>query len=56
MGIELLVEARCRRTPQIKIEETRQLVRCRQCHQLAAVLQPTMLDDTLSHITRQPGH
>jgi hypothetical protein len=55
-GIELFVSARRRRPPQIEIENPRQLAGCRQCDQLAAVLESTMLDDAMEHFGLQPGN
>ena len=50
IGVELLVQAWLASAPQVEIEDTRQLVGCRQRHELAAILESTALNDPVKHL------
>lgn len=45
IGVELLVQAWLGGAPQVEIKDTRQLVGCRQRHEIAAILESTGLND-----------
>jgi hypothetical protein len=53
IGVERLVEPRTGRTPQVQIEDTGELVRCRQRDELAAILEATALNDAVKNVGRQ---
>jgi hypothetical protein len=55
-GVELLVQVACARSgraPHVEIEDTAQLLGCRQRDELAAVLEPTALDDPVKQLGLQ---
>ena len=49
-GVEPLVGARHGRSPQVEIEDARQLLGCRQRHELRAVLEPDALNDAMQQL------
>jgi hypothetical protein len=55
VGVELLVTARPGGAPQVEIKYTRQLLGRRQRHDLAAILKPTGLNDSVKQIGMQSG-
>ena len=55
IGVELLVPAWLGGAPQVQIEDARQLAGCRQRHQLAAILESTVLNDPVKDLGRQSG-
>ena len=56
IGVELLVQPGLRGAPQIEIEHLRQLAWCRERHELAARLEPAILNDAVQHLGWQSGH
>jgi hypothetical protein len=54
IGVEALVQAGFASAPQVEVEDTRQLVRCGQRHELAAILESTAPDDAVEHFGLQP--
>ena len=53
IGVELLVQAWLGGAPQVEIKDTRQLVGCRQRHELAAILESTALNDSVKQLRLQ---
>ena len=53
IGVELLVQARLAGAPQVEIEDARQLVGCRQRHELAAILESAALNDPVKQLGLQ---
>ena len=53
IGIELFVPAWLGRSPQVEVENTRQLAWCRQRDELAAILESTVLNHTVKDLGRQ---
>src|SRR5262249_10517884 len=55
VGVELLVPACLGGAPQVEIKNARQLLRRCQRHDLAAILKPTGLNDSVKQIRPQSG-
>ena len=55
-GVEPLIQAWFAGAPEVQIEHPRQLARRRQRHQLAAILESTVLDDAVEHFGLQSRH
>src|SRR5262245_5544538 len=55
IGVELLVPAGLGSAPQVEIKNARQLLRRRQRHELAAILKPTGLNNSVKQIRPQSG-
>ena len=53
IGVEVLIEAWLSSTPQVEIEDTRQLVGCRQRHEFAAILESAALNDPVKQFDWQ---